>query len=227
MKIFAIIQASMSSQDLPGTVMATIHGKPVIEYLVECVKHAEKLDGLVVATTSKPEDKTIIDWCQSHDIMFFCGDAHHVMKNFYQITQEFELDAFVRLCCNSPVQDPELIDRAVTLYRKYTPDLVTNMHPPSFPYGQSVEVVNSEIFGDACFIAKTDEDLQQVTRYFYTHEQHYQIHNILADNDYSSIHLGIHDQNDFQHMEKLIEKMERQPWQYNIQELMALYQNAY
>ena len=56
--------------------------------------------------------------------------------------------SFVRISADSPLIDPSLIDKAVTLFKKNRFDIVTNVFPRTFPKGFSVEVVNSKLILD-------------------------------------------------------------------------------
>ena len=59
MKTAAIIEARMTSTRLPGKVMCLILGKPMLELLIERLKHADTLDEIIIATTTNKEDNII------------------------------------------------------------------------------------------------------------------------------------------------------------------------
>ena len=60
MKTVAIVQARMGSLRLPGKVMATIVGVPLIEVLLARLQKSNSLDQIVLATSDKPENEPLV-----------------------------------------------------------------------------------------------------------------------------------------------------------------------
>ena len=63
MRIGAIIQARMTSRRLPGKVLAEVHGRPMLLYLLERVERCAELDGVVVATATDSIDYLFASVC--------------------------------------------------------------------------------------------------------------------------------------------------------------------
>ena len=59
MKIICIVQARMGSNRLPDKVLLDLAGKTMLERVVDRVKAIERLDSIVIATTTDPEDERI------------------------------------------------------------------------------------------------------------------------------------------------------------------------
>jgi len=68
MKTNVFIQARMSSSRLPGKVLETIVGKPMLLHIVERLKHATLVDKIVVLTSDEQSDDIIKDMCEN-----WCG----------------------------------------------------------------------------------------------------------------------------------------------------------
>jgi len=60
----AVIQARMGSTRLPGKVLRTVLGRPLLGYLIERVAKSKLIDLVVVATTCCQDDKVISDFCR-------------------------------------------------------------------------------------------------------------------------------------------------------------------
>jgi spore coat polysaccharide biosynthesis protein SpsF len=60
-EVVAIILARMGSTRLRGKVLKNIAGKPMLWHVIERVKSCKKVDSIVVATTSREEDKAVIE----------------------------------------------------------------------------------------------------------------------------------------------------------------------
>ncbi len=56
-KVIGIIQARMESTRLPNKMLLSLHGRPIIEWVVKRVQQSNLLDDLIVAIPStKPND---------------------------------------------------------------------------------------------------------------------------------------------------------------------------
>ena len=78
MRIGAIIQARMTSRRLPGKVLAEVHGRPLMQYLLERVERCTELDAVVVATSTDPSDDPIESFCAERGIDCCRGSLENV-----------------------------------------------------------------------------------------------------------------------------------------------------
>ena len=69
----------MGSTRLHGKVMMPINGRPLIDYMIERLKHSEFLEQIVFATTDAQMDKPIVDWCKQSTVACFQGDEDDVL----------------------------------------------------------------------------------------------------------------------------------------------------
>ena len=212
MRIGAIIQARMTSRRLPGKVLADVQGRPMMQYLLERVERCTELEGVVVATSTDPSDDPIESFCAERGVDCFRGSLENVAARFYQAAQRHGLDAFVRLCGDSPLLDPTLIDQAVATYRSGGADLVSTVVARSFPPGQSVEVVSMSVFGEAIGRMNRSDHLEHVTSYFYTHAGEYSIKAIRGDHDGSDVDFAIDTLRDLERFRALVAAMDRPHW---------------
>jgi spore coat polysaccharide biosynthesis protein SpsF (cytidylyltransferase family) len=144
MRVGAVVQARMGSSRLPGKVLADLAGRPAIEWLIERLDHATKLDAVVVATSTDRSDDAIETWCAANGVACHRGPLDDVASRMLAAARAHRLDAFVRVNADSPLLDQRLVDEAVELYRSSDVDLVTNVRPRAYPPGQSVEVVRTD-----------------------------------------------------------------------------------
>ena len=75
----AIVQARMGSTRLPGKVMRFLVGKPVLWHVVDRLRFCKKIETIIVATTTEPEDDVIEDWCCAHGVRCFRGSQEDVL----------------------------------------------------------------------------------------------------------------------------------------------------
>ncbi|MEM1400479.1 MAG: NTP transferase domain-containing protein, partial [Pseudomonadota bacterium] len=124
-----IIQARMTSSRLPGKVLTSVAGRPLLSYLVESMEHCRNAGPIVVASSVEPTDDPIADYCDENGIECFRGPLDDVMARFLLAVEALNANQFVRVCGDSPLLDHRLIDRAISLFWRHKPDLVTNLFP--------------------------------------------------------------------------------------------------
>ena len=161
----AIIQGRMGSSRLPGKVLLDIAGKPMIQHVIERARRAQRIDALVVATSSEPSDDPIAEFCAGLGVTCARGSLHDVLDRYYQAASAQGADRVVRITADCPMIDPELIDETIRLLNEGGAskpiDFAANRLPPpfgrSFPIGLDVE---------ACTFAALQRAWQEATETF-------------------------------------------------------------
>lgn len=224
MRIGAIIQARMSSRRLPGKVLRKIEGKPLLQYLLERLEHCNHLDEILVATSVDESDTPICDLCRELGIPAFRGSLEDVAGRFLDVLNSCPLDGFVRLSADSPLLDQRLVDEGVILFEKGDYDLVTNVHPRTYPSGESVEVVRSATFRSTYPRMVSEEDREHVTRYFYRNSHHFAIRNFVSETYLGDLHLAVDRKEDLEVIQRILRRMTSPHWDYPLGELIKIYQ---
>ena len=222
MRIGLIIQARMSSSRLPGKVLMQIQGKTVLKYLLERIRRCLDIQSTIVATSTDNSDDPIKEFCEESSVECFRGSLENVAERFKDAALSYKLDAFVRICGDSPLLDPHLVDEHVQLFRQGAVDLVTNVANRTFPHGQSVEVLSTEVFCQTVKKMNLPEHLEQVTRYFYEHADEFVIKEIKCPLECNDANFVIDTPADFERITALIEAMDRPHWEYCLKDLLSL-----
>ena len=103
MNKIAIIQARMSSSRLPGKVMMSIAGRPMLEQVIARAIKARTIDAIVVATTTDPSDDVLENYCIARGVPCFRGSLQDVLDRFYRTAVQFNADVIVRLTADCPL----------------------------------------------------------------------------------------------------------------------------
>ena len=225
MKTGVIVQARMSSQRLPDKVLTMVNGKPLLQYLLERLNHCSSIDQTVVATSEDKSDDPIAVFCHEYGALCFRGPLKNVAKRFYMALEKYNLDAFVRVCCDSPMLDQKLIEQGVKLFNREC-DLVTNTLPRSYPVGQSIEVVSSSTFKKIYEKMSRPDHFEHVTKYYYEHSDEFRIKNFSNDKDLSSYRLVVDIPEDLKRIEKIINSMTRHHTKYSLDDFIELYPSS-
>ena len=207
MKIGGLIICRMDSKRLPGKILLPIQGKPVLEHLIDRVTRANNINGeIVIATTERKVDDDIVKFLEKdNSLPVYRGATEDVASRVLECAIKFEMDYFLRINADSPFFDTDLIDRACSLAHSHSYDFITNLYPRSFPYGVSVELINTRFYKEIYpkFIEK--QDYEHITRYLYNSIEQINYFNINNDlYDYSNTRLVIDDSKDYEMIKKIV-----------------------
>jgi spore coat polysaccharide biosynthesis protein SpsF (cytidylyltransferase family) len=223
--VLCIIQARHSSKRLPGKVLKKILGTTVLKRVINQVKKSKKISKIIVGTSKHKTDKKIINYCKKNKIYCISGSLNNVFKRFYSIIVEEDCKSFVRISADSPLIDPSLIDRAVTLFNKNRYDIVTNVFPRTFPKGFSVEVVNSKLILDSLLRIKKKRHQEHLTSYFYENYKNFKIKNFYNKTNNSDINLSIDSFADFIRAKSILKFCKNK--NYNLDYILLIYKKLF
>jgi spore coat polysaccharide biosynthesis protein SpsF len=223
MRIYAVLQARMSSTRLPGKVLRPLGEKPLIEYLLERLAHSRELDGVVLATSDDASDDPVAEFAREAGVAYHRGPLANVAERFLEVVDRFELDAFVRVTGDSPLLDQALVDYGTRLYRQGAAEIVTNVFPSTHPSGQSFEVVGADAFRRGFAAMTQPYDLEHVTPFFYRRPELFQIVNVEAQQDHHELQLSVDTAEDAEVIGAMIARMDRPHWEYTNDELIELH----
>lgn len=142
-KIVASIEARMTSSRLPGKVLMTADGKPMLEILVERLQRAHCIDAIIVATTVNAQDNPIATLCERLGIPVFRGSEMNVLERVCSAAQKMSAEVLVEITGDCPLIDPTLVDAAIATFLERYPAnrYVSNSGPNiSIPWGFDVQV---------------------------------------------------------------------------------------
>lgn len=207
--IGVIVQARMGSQRLPGKVLRSIAGRPLLGHVLWRLQHCRTVAGVMVATTTDPKDDDIAGFCAAHHVRFFRGDPTNVAARLLRAAQGVGWTAFGRVSADSPLLDWRLVDQAVKLFRQRRLDLVTNVWPRTYPRGQSVEVIRTATLA-AALPRLGREEQEHVTPYFYRHERDLAIVNFTSGQPWADIKMSVDTASDLKRVAVYLKHRPRQ-----------------
>ena len=144
--MLCIIQARMSSQRLPGKVIMKIGKKEILSHIIDTLKKIKQISEIKVATSTSKLDIKIIHICKKKKIEVVRGNLNNVVSRFFKVLKKSESKFFIRINADSPFIDKNIIKKAIFHAKKSKYDIVTNVFDKTYPKGQSVEIIRSDIF---------------------------------------------------------------------------------
>lgn len=185
MKTLIIVQARMTSTRLPGKVLLPLAGEPMLTRLIERLRRVRRADGIVVATTTNTGDDPIAALCALLGVPCHRGSEHDVLSRYAGAARLHEADVVVRITSDCPLIDPALIDQTIAAYDEGGSDYVSNMLPPTWPYGMAVEVFSAAALAQAHAEATQAAEREHVTPFLYWHPERYRLRNVASPVDLS------------------------------------------
>lgn len=168
MSVHIFIQARMSSARFPGKMLAPVNGKPLIRHMIDRAGQVRGVDKVIVLTSMEQSDDPLAAYVGD---MAFRGNLNNVFLRFQQALQEHPCDYFVRLCGDSPLISSDLIGDMIE--RAQGVDFLSNVHTKTFPKGQSVEIIRSDVFMSVDSETLTPDQQEHVMPYFYENADQY------------------------------------------------------
>jgi len=222
-----MIQARTSSSRLPGKVLKKVRGKILLDYLVERLVKCHNIDAIVITTSNEPEDDAIVRYCNERSLHCRRGPLNDVAMRIREVVESLAFPAFVRISGDSPLLDPTLVDEAVEVFHKKGCGLLTNIFPRSFPKGQSVEVIRSEVFLQGCAEMFDDGDREHVTSVFYRNPERFGVKNLhIEGTSRAEVRMCVDTPTDLVRFEGVVDKMSRDHADYSLEELFYLFETA-
>lgn len=132
MKVIGVIPARFGSTRLPGKPLADICGKPMIWWVYERVKTAEKLNGIYVAT----DDERIKNVCEQYNIpVVITANTHKTAANrLHEVSEKIKADFYIQLNGDEPLIDIRAVNAAVPeeipQEREFGTNIITNISDP-------------------------------------------------------------------------------------------------
>ncbi|MCD4743185.1 MAG: hypothetical protein K8R67_11985 [Desulfobacteraceae bacterium] len=143
-RVIASIEARMGSSRLPGKVLADVCGQPSLTRLLRRLRRCKTLDGIILATSTLPQDDPLDEWAKSEDLIVHRGSEEDVLLRVVEAQKEMQSDVVVEITGDCTILDPEIIDMGVTTFLMNDCDVLLSA-PELYPGGMDVLVYKYKI----------------------------------------------------------------------------------
>jgi spore coat polysaccharide biosynthesis protein SpsF len=219
-----IAQARFGSSRLPGKVLYPLIDRPMLGHVVDRLKAVQAADRVVVAIPDKPADDIVADWCEVLGVDVFRGSEDDVLGRYLQAARHFSADVVIRVCCDAPMLDPAVIDRAIELYleQRNSVDYLSNVRVRTFPRGQSVEVMNVSVLERMDRLADKPNQREHVTPYLLEHPNQFRVAEFRAERDWSHYNWTVDTADDLEFVRQVYQRLYRPGEMFGMQEILNL-----
>jgi spore coat polysaccharide biosynthesis protein SpsF len=192
MTTVVIVQARMGSTRLPGKVLLPLAGEPLLRRMLERVLAASTPTAVIVAATTDPGDDPIVALCHVLGVSCFRGHPTDLLDRHVRAAREARADAVVKIPSDCPLIDPAVIDRVIGAFHAAAgaADFVSNLHPPSYPDGNDVEVMSMDALETAWREAGRTLEREHTTPFLWERPDRFRLLNVAWETglDYSMSH---------------------------------------
>lgn len=189
LRVGAVVAARMGSSRFPGKVLAEVApGLPVLKLCVDRLRASTTVNEVIVATTSRAEDKPITDavgewwtpagssgisqygsptYCHGEGVLHPHPAPEDVLARLFYAADWYGLDYIVRVTGDCPLVCPEVVDEMVwSAVREGTDYARTD---GNYPEGLDVEVLSARALWLAHHSATESFDREHVTPWIKRH----------------------------------------------------------
>jgi spore coat polysaccharide biosynthesis protein SpsF len=226
-KIVTIIQARMGSTRLPGKVLLPLGGKPLLLRIHERVALSRYVGEIVIAITEDEADNQLFKLCKQSNLNIFRGHAHDLLDRHYKAAKEYNAEVVIKIPSDCPLIDPEIIDKVILYYinNKENFDFVSNLHPPTYPDGNDVEIMSFKTLEYAWINAKKDFEREHTTPYIWENPDKFRIGNVIWDSgrDLSMTHrFTIDYKEDYKFIKRVYDELYEHNNRFGLKDILEL-----
>lgn len=201
-RVDATIQARTGSSRLPGKVLREVDGKPLLQRQIERIQRSERIERIILATSTGSQDDPLEDLAEKMGIGCFRGSEDDVIGRVCGALRAFDVEVHAEFMGDNSIPDPRVIDHVIDTFFDLgdSVDYVTNALKTTYPPGLEVSVYRASTLFDA--ESKTVEgDIREYCGFhIYTHPERYRVVNLEAPDHHHRphLHLEVDTEEDFQ-----------------------------
>jgi len=226
-KIVTVIQARMGSSRLPGKVLLPLAGKPLLLRMYERVSLTNYAGEIVIAITEDQSDNELAVLCQKNGLNVFRGSSLDLLDRHYKTAKKYNAEAVIKIPSDCPLIDPHIIGKVILYYINNSDkfDFVSDLHPPSYPDGNDVEIMSFKALERAWINAKKDFEREHTTPYIWENTDKFRIGNVVWETglDYSMTHrFTIDYHEDYNFIKKVYDELYPKNERFGLNDILKL-----
>jgi len=142
-KVGYLIIGRLKSTRLPKKLLLEVKGQPILGHMIDRLKLAEKVDDIVICTSTNIQDEPLIQLANQKNVKSFAGDPDDVLARMLCAADEFGYDYILTITADCPLVDPIYADKIVDKYLESNADLIRQFDLPhgAFSYGVKVDAL--------------------------------------------------------------------------------------
>ena len=182
-KIGVIVFVRYNSKRLKGKTLKLINNTTLLEIIYRRLLKVSKNIPIIIATSNLRADDKIVNFCKKKKYLVFRGPHNNVLKRTLDCCKKFELNSFIRVCCDRPFVDFNLIKKMMIYFKKNPNyEIITNVYPKTYPSGLTSEIIKVSSYKKIKYREFSEVDKEHISNYFYRKPKHFKIKNFKSSN---------------------------------------------
>mgnify|MGYP006096681345 CR=1 FL=1 len=136
---YIFIAVRMKSSRLHLKAFADIHGKPLIQRLVERLTEQIPLRQIVICTSENQQDDVLAKFATENGINCFRGDELDVMGRFLLAAKKYNARTIVRVTGDNPLTDPYML---IEMLQEHLANDADYTYDEDLPVGTRSEIID-------------------------------------------------------------------------------------
>ena len=207
-KTIIILQARTASRRLPGKVLKSLQGIPILSHSIERLKNVQQNVDLIVATSDLPQDDPVEDLARKDGVYCFRGSESDVLDRFYKASVQFGANFIVRATGDNPLVDPIEAKRVLQEINSGKWDYVcgfSSVNGTSLPFGVGVEAFNFRTLEFIWQHGKKSQYREHINDYIFDNRVIFKIKNLpcLSHNNCQDLRLTVDTPEDFRFLQRI------------------------
>ena len=157
MKIGFFITARLKSTRLKKKIILPLNGKPIIQRIIERCKVTKDVNGVVLCTSTNPQDSVLYEYALKNNIQFYPGSEDDVLDRLLTTAEYYGYDAFLNITADNPLFSIYTSNIIVDWFKKEKFDFIFTK---GLPLGISTHFLTTNALKVAHFMKKeTDTEI--------------------------------------------------------------------
>lgn len=176
-KCTAIIVCRMSSTRFPGKILKKICGQTVLEIIVERLSASNRVDEVIVATSTLKADDEIESLCETLGLACFRGSPEDVLDRLYNASKLAKNNLILEVGGDCPLVDAELIEEGFAHFVEGGTDFLSNAftEPFTYPVGYDFILISKTALYACQKAATLKTDRHQPFQYLISNQDQFNI----------------------------------------------------
>ncbi|MGQ0732910.1 MAG: cytidylyltransferase domain-containing protein [Acidobacteriota bacterium] len=176
MRTVFCVTVRLKSTRLPGKALLDLGGRPMLARQIERIRRARRVDAIVLATSTHPQDDDLETFAAAEGVACLRGDEEDVIQRLSDAATSLEADCLLNITGDCPFVDPRYADRLVEAYEATGADLVRAL---DLPHGAFSYALRPSALRQVLEI-KADRQTEAWGRYF-TDTDLFRVHDLVIE----------------------------------------------
>ena len=192
--------------------MLPLNKKPLIHNVIKQLQHSQLIEKIVVATSINPEDDDIENYLKQINIDCFRGSLDDLIDRHYECAKKFNFSAIIRIPCDKPFIDPQIVDDIISLFSSTTYDYVSNFpFPLKFNIGTEVEIFSFTALENAWKNSSDPLEREHIFPYFHNNRNKFKMLYSPSLEKFASYRFTVDRIEDYELVKLLSQKINKSP----------------